>query len=183
MKNTIKYVILAALIASILCGCGRDLTLAPPHQFELIPTDNPKKISEGVYQVGWIKASIPNDESHNQMIPLEMNEPDVNWTQWGLNKQDVNFDGHLDIGVHRHGGAKWGRLYWYLYDPAKREFYTNTLTKKLSELTCADFKTDPVAKKIKITRFRGADLTEYSYQVIDDRLSLCGSREIVGVLQ
>ncbi|MHC4543529.1 MAG: XAC2610-related protein [Planctomycetota bacterium] len=178
MNNTFKYVVLAVSMASFLGGCGKDLTLAPPYQFELIPTDNPKKISERVYQVGWIKVSLPNDESHNQMIPVEMDEPDVNWTQWGLSKQDVNFDGHPDIGVRQHGGAKWGRLHWYLYDPTKTEFYTNALTKELSELTCADFKTDPVAKRIKITRFRGADLTEYSYQVIDDQLALCGSRRI-----
>lgn len=160
-----------------------DLTAAPPHQLKLIPADSPKKTLDEKYQVGWIKASLPNDESYSQMIPVEMDEPDVNWTQRGLSKQDVDFDGHLDIGVSQHGGAKWGRFHRYLYDQEKMEFYTNSLTTELSELICADFKTDPVAKRIKITRFHGADLTEYSYQITGDHLSFCGSRKLQGSLQ
>ena len=155
-----------------------DLTIAPPHQFELIPAENPKKVSEGIYQVGWIRVSLPGDESHVQMIPVQMDEPDANWMQWGLNRQDINFDGYLDIGVCQHGGAKWGRLHWCLYNPQKMEFYTNSLTKELSKLICADFKTDPTTKTIKITRFLDADLTEYSYQISDNHLSLCGLRQL-----
>lgn len=147
-------------------------SIAPPHQFELIPTDNPKKMSEEVYQVGWIRASLPGDESHVQMIAVEMDEPDNNWPQWGLNRQDVNFDGYLDIGVCRHGGAKWGRYYWYLYDPDKMEFYTNTLTKELSELTCAGLKADPKTNRIRRTQFIGAEIKEYTYEIVDGHLRL-----------
>jgi uncharacterized protein (TIGR02246 family) len=151
-------------------------SIAPPHEFELVAADEPTQISEGVYQVGWIKASLPSDESHVQKIAVEMDEPDVNWTQWELNRQDVNFDGYLDIGVCQHGGAKWGQFHWYLYDPDKMEFYTNTLTKELSELTCAGFKTDPKTKRITITRFSGADLKEYSYQIVDGHIRLSQSQ-------
>lgn len=154
----------------------KELTITPPYQFELIPAENPGKVSEEKYQVGWVKASLPGDESHVQMIPVQMDEPDANWPQWGLTKQDVNFDGYLDISVCQHGGAKWGRYYWYLYDPDKKEFYTNTLTKELSELTCAGFKTDPKTKRITITRFFGAELTEYSYQIVDGHLCLSQSQ-------
>jgi uncharacterized protein (TIGR02246 family) len=148
-------------------------SIASPHQLELIATENPMKISEGVYQVGWIRTSLPSDESHVQMIPVQMYEPDVNWTQWGLNKQDVNFDGYLDIAVCQHGGAKWGRFYWFLYDPENMEFYTNTLTKELSELTCAGLKADPKTKRIKRTQFIGAEITEYTYEIVDGHLNSC----------
>jgi hypothetical protein len=106
------------------------------------------------------------------MIPVEMDEPDNNWPQWGLNKQDVNFDGYLDIGVCQHGGAKWGRLHWYLYDPDKMKFYTNTLTRELSELTCAGLKADPKTKRIKRTQFIGAEINEYTYEIVDGHLRL-----------
>ena len=187
MKESSLRLVIAILMASLLCGCGRNLMLveeqsskgiAPPHEFELMPADNATKVSEGVYQVGWIKVFLSDNESHAQMIPVEMKEPYVYWRQWGLEKQDVNFDGYMDIAVCEHGGAKWGRWYWYLYDPEKMEFYTNSLTRELSELTCADFKTDPVAKQIKITLFYGAVLTEYSYEIADGHLRLCGSRRI-----
>ena len=153
-------------------------TLAPPHEFELRATNNPTHVSEGMYRVGWIRTSLPSDESRAQIIPVEMHEPYVYWPQGGLKKQDVNFDGHLDIGVCQHGGAKWGRFYWYLYDPEKMEFYTNALTKELSELTCATFKADSETKRITITQFLGADLREYSYQIVDGHLSSCGSRKL-----
>ena len=150
----------------------------PPHEFELMPADNATKVSEGVYRVGWIKAFLSDNESRAQMIPVEMKEPYVYWLQWGLERQDVNFDGYVDIAVREHGGAKWGRWYWYLYDPKKMEFYTNTLTKELSELTCASFRADPETKRITVTQFFGADLTEYAYQIIEGDLRLCGSRRI-----
>ncbi len=156
----------------------KDLTIVPPHQFELIPAENPKKVSEGIYQVGWIRASLPSDESHVQMIPVQMDEPDNNWPQWGLNRQDINFDGYLDIGVCQHGGAKWGRFHWCLYDPDKMEFYTNALTKELSELTCADLKADPKTKRIKRTQFFGAQIKEYTYEIVNGHLRLSQSQPL-----
>ena len=150
----------------------KDLTIAPPHQFELIPAKNPGKVSEGIYQVGWIRASLPSDESHVQMIPVQMDEPDINWPQWGLNRQDINFDGYLDIGVCQHGGAKWGRLHWYLYNPQKMEFYTNSLTKEFSKLICADFKADPKTKRIRRKQFIGTEIKENTYEIVDGHLRL-----------
>jgi uncharacterized protein (TIGR02246 family) len=151
---------------------SKDQAVVLPHQFELVPMDDPEKVSEGIYQVGWIRASLPGDESHVQMIPVQMDEPDNNWPQWGLNRQDVNFDGYLDIGVCQHGGAKWGRFHWYLYDPDKKEFYTNALTNELSELTCAYFKADLTTKTIKRRQFIGAEIKEYTYEIVNGHLRL-----------
>ena len=106
------------------------------------------------------------------MIPVQMDEPDNNWPQWGLTRQDVNFDGYLDIGVCQHGGAKWGRFHWYLYDPVKMVYYTNTLTKELSELTCARLKADPKTKRIRRTQFIGTEIKEYTYEIVDGHLRL-----------
>jgi uncharacterized protein (TIGR02246 family) len=156
----------------------KDQAAAPEHQFELMMTDNPKRIADGLYQVGWVRVLRPDRDAPVQVIPAEMNEPDVNWIQWGLNKQDVNFDGYIDIGVCQYGGAKWGRLHWYLYDAQKEQFYSNTLTKELSELTCASLKADPKTKRIKRTQFIGAELKEHVYEVVGGRLHLCESRTV-----
>lgn len=178
MKSTNAFFFSAVLITSLLGGYDMR-PIAPPHQFELMPADSPKMKSEGVYHVGWIKAFIPNDNSNVQMIPIEMDEPDSNWPQWGLTKKDVDFDGYLDIAVSQHGGAKWGRLHWYLYNPKKMEFYSNNLSRELSQLTCASFKTDPITKQIIVARFRGIDTKECYYQINDEHLAFCGSKWII----
>ncbi|MHC4545075.1 MAG: YybH family protein [Planctomycetota bacterium] len=152
----------------------KDQTVAPLHQFELIPTDNPMKISEGIYQVGWIKVSSANDESHNQTIPVEMDEPYVHWVQWGLEKDDVNFDGYTDIAVRQHGGAKWGKFFWWLYDPKTRQYYSNSLTEELSKLTFAQFWTVPETKEIKTKDYTGTEPTEYTYRIVEGHLRQVG---------
>jgi len=59
-------------------------SVPPPHRFELIPIENPIESADGTYQVGWIKAFLPDDPSQVQMIPVEMNDPDADWTHGGL---------------------------------------------------------------------------------------------------
>ena len=63
----------------------------PAHRFELPAAENPEEVSEGVFLVGWIRASSPENDSEVQIIPVEMDWPYPYWVQWGLEKQDVNF--------------------------------------------------------------------------------------------
>lgn len=149
---------------------------APPHEFELVPAENAVELGEGTFQVGWIKAFLPDDISQVQMIPVEMNTPYTYWPQWGLDKQDVNFDGYLDIAAREHGGATWGRLHWFLYDPKSQRFYTSALSKTLSNISCASLHCDPVTKRITMRRFFGTALKEYVFRVADGELLFCGSR-------
>lgn len=151
-----------------------DLTTAPPHQFKLIPTDNPKEITEGVYQVGWIRVSMPNSDEEVQTIPVKMDEPYVHWVQWGLEKQDVNFDGYMDIAVTRHGGAKWGKFFWWLYDPETKQYYSNSLSEELSKLTFAQFWTVPETQEIKTKGYTGTEPTEYTYRIVEGHLRQVG---------
>jgi hypothetical protein len=159
-------------IAAFLTGPG----VPPPHQFELIRRADPVESAPGTYRVGWIRAFLPDDPAQVQMIPVEMNDPDTDWTRGGLVRQDVNFDGYLDIAVRQHGGAKWGYLHWFLYDPKSRRFHTNDLTRELSDMTCADFQANPQTERITITRFFGVDRKEYTFRVADGQLLLCGSK-------
>jgi hypothetical protein len=164
---------------TILISLAASLTgpsVPPPHKFELIRMEDPVKSAQGTYQVGWIRAFLPDDPCQVQMIPVEMNEPYTYWTQWGLKMQDVNFDGYLDIAATQHEGAKWGYLHWFLYDPKTRQFYTDDLTRKLSGLTVADFQANPQTERITITRFFGVARKEYTFRVVAGHLLFCGSR-------
>ena len=142
----------------------------PAHHFELLASEKAEKVSEGVFLVGRIRASLSDNDSEVQIIPVEMDEPYIYWVQWGLEKQDVNFDGYVDIGVTRHGGAKWGKYFWWLYDPEIKQFYTNTLTEELSELTFANFWTFPETKEIKIRDYYGTEATDYIYKIVNGHL-------------
>jgi hypothetical protein len=146
----------------------------PAHRFELLAAKNAEELSQGVFLVGWIRASLGENDSEVQTIPVEMDEPYVHWVQWGLEKQDVNFDGYTDIAVARHGGAKWGKLFWWLYDPETKRFYRNTLTDEISKLTHAWFWTVPETKEIKIKKYYGTEATEYTYRIVEGHLRQVG---------
>jgi len=171
MNGVGVHIILMSIAASLTGP-----SVPPPHKFELIRVEDPVKSAQGAYQVGWIRAFLPDDPCQVQMIPVEMNEPYTYWTQWGLTMQDVNFDGYLDIAVKQHGGTMWGYFHWFLYDPKGRRFYTNALTRKLSGMILADFRADPQTKRITITRFFGVDRKEYLFRVVDGQLRFCGSK-------
>lgn len=146
----------------------------PTHHFELLAAKNAEEVSKGVFLVGWIRVSLPGNDTEVQTISVEMDEPYVHWVQWGLKKQDVNFDGYTDIGVTRHGGAKWGKLFWWLYDPETKQFYRNSLTEEISELTHAWFWTVPETKEIKIKKYYGTEATEYTYRIVEGHLRQVG---------
>jgi uncharacterized protein (TIGR02246 family) len=153
----------------------KDQAAAPSHQFELMMTDNPKRTADGLYEVGWIRVLRPGRDAPVQVIPVEMNEPEVYWAERKLERQDIDFDGYTDIAVTQHGGAKWGRFHWWLYDPERDRYYSNSLTEELSELTCASLKADPKSKRITRTQFIGTELKEYVYEIVGGRLHLCES--------
>jgi len=88
----------------------------------------------------------------------------------------VDLDGYPDIAARQHGGAKWGYLHWFLYDPKTRRVCTDALTRRLSDMTYADFRADPQTERITITRFFGVDRKEYTFRVVDGQLLFCGSK-------
>jgi len=144
------------------------------YRFELLAAENAQEVSPGVFRVGSIRVFPAESNTEIQIIPVEMDEPYVYWVQWGLERQDVNFDGYTDIAVTRHGGAKWGKYFWWLYDTETKKYYTNSLTEELSKLTFAQFWTVPEAKEIKIKHYMGTEPTEYTYRIVDGHLRQVG---------
>jgi hypothetical protein len=165
-----KYAVCLITMLLLLFGCKKDITNT--HHVELLAAEKVEEVSEGVFLVGWIRVMMPENDSEVQIIPVEMDEPYIHWVQWGLQKQDINFDGYTDIGVTQHGGAKWSKLFWWLYDPDTRRYYRNSLCEEISKLTHAWFWTVPNERQIKITAFYGANLTEYTYQIAEGHLHL-----------
>jgi hypothetical protein len=187
-----KYAICFILILLLPAGCKEDRPKAKPipdsqkqtsqqrktpadgnepiHRFELLAAENAEKVSDGVFLVGWIRVCLGENNSKVQTIAVEMDEPYIHWVQWGLEKQDINFDGYTDIGVRQHGGAKWGKLFWWLYDPQTELYYRNRLTEELSKLTFARFRADPETHKITIKKYYGTEATEYTYRIVEGEL-------------
>jgi hypothetical protein len=91
-----------------------------------------------------------------------------------LEKQDINFDGYMDIAVRQHGGAKWGKFFWWLYDSETKQYYRNSLTEELSKLTFDQFWTVPETEEIKIKDYTGTELTEYTYRIVEGHLHQVG---------
>jgi hypothetical protein len=119
----------------------------------------------------------PHSGSQVQTIAVEMEEPYVDWPQFGVEELDVNFDGSPDIGVRQYKGADWRRTYWWLYDPQGSRFYTNSLTLELNKLIHSAFTTDPESKLIKATVLVGVDIMERTYEVANDHLRLVESNK------
>jgi predicted amidohydrolase len=115
-----------------------------------------------------------------QIIEVQLDDPEAQWQRRGLLKQDVNFDGHPDIGVLQPGGAKWGWSFWWLYDSRSGRYYANSLSEELYALAFADFEVDPVRKRLRVTRFVGASLDEYLYEVGSGHLLLAGYKRLIG---
>jgi len=192
MKYTIHFIAVLLLLSGCKEDCphsqsasddpGRDVQQdesvtevnRPAYHFDLLPKEDAEEVAKGVFLVGWIRASLPGHGSDVQTIAVEMDEPYIYWVQWGLKKDDINFDGYSDIAVCQHGGAKWGKLFWWLYDPETKQFYRNALTEELSRLTFARFWTVPEAKEIKIKDYTGTEPTEYTFRIGEGRLHQVG---------
>ena len=183
MVKAFTFICVMCLISLLHTGC-KDKSPAM-HYFELTAANEVELAPNGNCIVGWIRASSDKEHKNVQIIPVEMDEDYLYWVQWKLEKLDINFDGYTDIGVRRHGGAKWGKLFFWLYDPKTKQFYRNSLTEQIGKLSPNHFWTDPNTKQIKITEFYGATLTEYSYkfdngqlQQVDSSLILLNGEEV-----
>ncbi len=179
MVKTFTFICVLCLISISLFHSGCNDNSPATHYFELTAADNAKDTPNGNCIVGWIRASSDKEHKNVQIIPVEMDEAYLDWVQWKLEKLDINFDGYTDIGVRQHGGAKWGRLFFWLYDPKTKQFYRNSLTEQISKLTPNHFWTDPNTKQIKITEFAGTTLTEYSYKFDKGQLQQVDSSVII----
>lgn len=173
---TVTLIWMALTMALIGCG-GPSRPVVSGHELKLLAAVDPQEISPGRYLVGWVMYTPPHSGSQVQTIAVEMDEPYIDWPQFGIEQLDVNFDGSLDIGVRQHKGAKWGRTYWWLYDSKKSRFHANSLTQELNKLINSDFTTDPETRRIKVTLLVGVEVMEHTYEVIDDHLKLVESVE------
>lgn len=171
-----KFTICFITILLLLFGCKKDSPTT--HHFELVAAQKAEEVSEGIFLVGWIRASLGENNSKVQTLSVELDLPDDYWIKRELAKQDINFDGYTDIGVHERGGAKWGKIHFWLYDPEAKRFYHNSLTEEISKLTHANFWTDPKTRQIKISKFHGAEIKEYTYQLVEEHLHLVESKYI-----
>ena len=171
-----KYIICFIAMLLLLFGCEEDSSNT--HHFELLAAEKAEEVSEGVFLVGWIRASLDEKNFKVQTLSVELDLPDDHWIERELAKQDINFDGYTDIGIHERGGAKWGKIHWWLYNPEAKRFYRNSFTEELSRLTQANFWIDPKTRQIKISKFHGAEIKEYTYQLIEEHLRLVESTYI-----
>jgi len=149
-------------------------------RFELVAAENPKEVSDGMWLVGHIGVLPAQGEEPIQTLEVRLDDPQAQWRQRGLLKHDVDFDGHLDIGVLQPGGAKWGRYFWWFYDPESGRYHANSLSEELYSLACADFQVDPERKRLRLTRFIGASLDEYLFEVGSGHLLLAGYKRLIG---
>ncbi len=149
-------------------------------RFELVAADEPREVSAGKWLVGRILVLPDEGEEPIQTLEVQLDYPDAQWRRRGLLKHDVNFDGHPDVGVLQPGGAKWGRFFWWLYDSKSGQYYANSLSEELYALAFADFEVDPKRKRLRLTRFVGASLDEYLYEVGSGHLLLAGYKRLIG---
>lgn len=177
MKKRLIVALIAIAPALILTGCGATRRQLSGHELKLLAAVDPREISPGRYLVGWVMYTPPGAGSQVQPIAIEMDEPYIEWPQFGVRQLDVNFDGSPDIGVRQHKGAKWGRTYWWLYDPNKSRFYTNSLTEELKKLVHSSFTADSDSRTITVTLLEGVEVMETTYNVVNDHLEPVESDE------
>ena len=76
-----ENVIFFIALLSLAVGSTRDgpnsksVFRVPVHHFELLAAENPEEVSKGVFLVGWIRASLLENDSEVLTIPVEMDEP------------------------------------------------------------------------------------------------------------
>lgn len=169
----LRVVLVAAGLQVVAAGCGR---LPTPDPESLAPRfvahGTPPRLEDGRYLVGWIEITQTNRLTVVQTIPVHFNTPSAETLAHGVRREDMNFDGFEDIGALEHGGAKWGRMHWWFYDPHTGSFRWTTLSDDLHELTFADYSVDISSRRLEIKKFRGAELHSFTYEVREGRLQL-----------
>ena len=179
MNRRLIFALIWITATLILTGCGSPAQpLISGHEFKLLAAVDPQEVAPGRYLVGWVMFTPPDSGSQVQTLAIEMDEPYTDWIQFGVEQRDVNFDGSLDVGIRQHKGAKWGRSYWWLYDPQKSQFYTNSLTEELNKLIHSTFTIYPKSHRITVTLLVGVEVMERTYEVVDDHLEFVESREL-----
>ncbi|MBW7884074.1 MAG: SH3 domain-containing protein [Caldilineaceae bacterium] len=151
--------------------------------YTLIISANPAapQTGGGRYLVGNIQVSSGATGATTQTIGVEMEDPTQaeQWAQRDLQVADVNFDGYQDIGYYEVGGAKWARYFWWLFDPNSGLFYTNALTRAISELRPNTFEVDARNGTIRIEQIAGTCPNRYTYRVVGDQLVEVAREETV----
>ncbi len=179
------------ILMMLACGSVRAADAAPPedgdaaaampaHRFELVAAEQSEKVSADRWLVGRIRVLDACEDDLIQILRVRLDDPEAQRRWKGLMRHDVNFDGHLDIGISQREGAKWGRVFWWLYDPESGRYHVDTLSEELYALGLADFEVDPERKRLRVTRFVGTNLDEYLYEVAGGHLLLAGYKRLIG---
>jgi hypothetical protein len=156
----------------LVASAGVEGGQRPGFGFQAVANKQPRRRADGRYLVGWLEVFRGDRPAAWQRLPVLMSGPSTEWVRFGHEERDVNFDGHVDVAVFEHGGAKWGRFHWWLFDPASRRFRRTALTAALRRLTFADYRLLPSRRQLILIRFHGARLDEYRYRITGDRLHL-----------
>jgi hypothetical protein len=148
----------------------------PPFVFRWVP-DLSSTSSERPAHVGRIEVSKKGNPGPPQSIEI-WSHVGVSWVFQTFYAEDVNFDGYQDIGILSDHGAKWGRIRYWLFDPASGRFVTNRLSRELSRLGANERRLDPGSRTITVEHltFGEAPVSE-TYRVGKNGLTLIEARE------
>jgi hypothetical protein len=106
----------------------------PPFDFKLIANPSPQRLIDGSNLVGWIEVAQQGSSLDRILVAFHDASQNLSWSQLELRALDINSDGYLDIASIEHGGAEWGFLHWYEFDPEQRRFIVSSLADELSAI-------------------------------------------------
>jgi hypothetical protein len=178
MAGTKTVITGALLVALATGGCGAGGVFDPPLAFEVIQHKSPPRVGAGRYLVGWISVKNADTGEEVQKISVEIDDPEAACLTFGVHREDIDFDGHEDLVVFQHGGAKWGRGHWWIYDPDTNTFMATELSDELREIGFAGHTVDSEKQVIRFKIFEGAVLNEEVYAVEGGRLKLVAKKNV-----
>lgn len=149
----------------------------PPFHVGLLPDSSLAGTWDRPHHVGRIEISRSDRPREVQVIEVE-SVADVSLFVKSFRTEDVNFDGHLDIGTLYEFGAKWGSYRYLVFDPSSGRFSRTALTRDLEEIRGNGLTFDPASKTVS-TGFLVLDegIISKTWRVQDGRLVLAEFRE------
>jgi hypothetical protein len=149
----------------------------PPYDLKLTTNPQPQRLIDNTFVVGWIEVSQDGKSVDKIPVAFQDSSQNLTWPQLGLRSLDINFDGYSDIAVLERGGAEWGYLHWYQFDPARNLFTTSSLTDELSALANNGVAADPQKRDILVYTLVSTCASTYTYANADGHLVLKQKQE------
>jgi hypothetical protein len=149
----------------------------PPYDLKLTINPQPQRLIDNTFVVGWIE--VTRNGQPVDKIPVAFHDASQNltWPQNGLRLLDINFDGSLDIATVERGGAEWGYLHWYQFDPSQGRFIFTSLTEELSALANNGIAADPQGRELRVDTLVANCASTYTYVIAEGHLLLKQKQE------